>query len=162
MDRTKLEILWQNYLRHNHFFLSFSCNLYKYCVSVCWFQKLEVLLGESMPQLVFFYGTIHKRFYNNGRSTNKILRWLLSAWAPIHQCLLPFEAQWWGVFRLIIDQFRMCSDSTKKCPKLKNLLIAHRHRTPGWNKVHSRFDSRPFNLHLDFWKSRSWKIKVCF
>ena len=20
----------------------------------------------------------------------------------------------------------------------------------------------PFNLHLDFWKSRSWKIKVCF
>ena len=22
--------------------------------------------------------------------------------------------------------------------------------------------SRSFNLHLDFWKSRSWKIKVCF
>ena len=21
---------------------------------------------------------------------------------------------------------------------------------------------QPFNLHLDFWKSRSWKIKVCF
>ena len=21
---------------------------------------------------------------------------------------------------------------------------------------------RPFNMHLDFWKSRSWKIKVCF
>ena len=24
------------------------------------------------------------------------------------------------------------------------------------------FDIRPFNLHLDFWKSRSWEIKVCF
>ena len=22
--------------------------------------------------------------------------------------------------------------------------------------------TRPFNLHLDFWKSRSWEIKVCF
>ena len=22
--------------------------------------------------------------------------------------------------------------------------------------------TRPFNLHLDFWKPRSWKIKVCF
>ena len=22
--------------------------------------------------------------------------------------------------------------------------------------------NRPFNLHLDFWKSRSWEIKVCF
>ena len=26
----------------------------------------------------------------------------------------------------------------------------------------SQHDCRPFNLHLDFWKSRSWKIKVCF
>ena len=23
-------------------------------------------------------------------------------------------------------------------------------------------DKRSFNLHLDFWKSRSWEIKVCF
>ena len=27
---------------------------------------------------------------------------------------------------------------------------------------HWHFNIRPFNLHLDFWKLRSWKIKVCF
>ena len=28
--------------------------------------------------------------------------------------------------------------------------------------THSLFYFRPFNLHLDFWKSRSLEIKVCF
>ena len=31
-----------------------------------------------------------------------------------------------------------------------------------WNYIKCfKTDSWPFNLHLDFWKSRSWKIKVC-
>ena len=29
-------------------------------------------------------------------------------------------------------------------------------------KVCILYYSRPFNLHLDFWKSRSWEINVCF
>ena len=27
--------------------------------------------------------------------------------------------------------------------------------------VDSQDISRPFNLHFDFWKLRSWKIKIC-
>ena len=34
-------------------------------------------------------------------------------------------------------------------------------RQTGMQQANSR-GSRPFNLHLDFWKSRSWEIKVCF
>ena len=33
-----------------------------------------------------------------------------------------------------------------------------------WSKlcIPSTLNTRPFNLHLDFWKSRSWEIKICF
>ena len=39
---------------------------------------------------------------------------VVSAWAPIHQCLLAFEARWWGVSRLIIDQFWSTRSADKK------------------------------------------------
>ena len=47
-----------------------------------------------------------------GRSL--ILCVVVSAWAPIHQCLLAFEARWWGVSRLIIDQFWSTRSADKK------------------------------------------------
>ena len=44
---------------------------------------------------------------------------------------------------------KLCSQSKKEgcVAKLLSAAITH---------------TRPFNLHLDFWKSRSWEIKVCF
>ncbi len=67
----------------------------------------------------------HKR--NSNGATKYCGGWGISAWAPIHQCLLPFEAQWWGVSRLIIDQFRWLykkspSYFSVECPKLLFLL----------------------------------------
>ena len=61
----------------------------------------------------FSVGSISVLFVlQKGRSL--ILCVVVSAWAPIHQCLLAFEARWWGVSRLIIDQFWSTRSADKK------------------------------------------------
>ena len=51
-------------------------------------------------------------------------------------------------------------------PKLSSMICTRLRRIPfyrpGQGPQKFKAEKRPFNLNLDFWKSRSWEIKVCF